>query len=101
LLGRLLQVPHRIERKEGKTMEKFGFATIVAGGLAVGFLGLAAPAQAAPTGPDNAQDTVSQLESRGVRVIIDRQGPVGPLDEASVTSVRFDTDDNVAYVDVR
>jgi hypothetical protein len=82
-------------------MKKFGFATLIAGGLTAGFLGLAAPAQAAPTGPDNAQDTISQLESRGVRVIIDRQGVVGPLEEAAVTSVRFDTDDNVAYVNVR
>jgi hypothetical protein len=82
-------------------MKKFGFATIIASGLAAGFLGLAAPAQAAPTGPGNAQDTISQLENRGVRVVIDRQGPVGPLSEAEVTSVRFDADDNVAYVNVR
>lgn len=81
-------------------MKKFGFATIIASGLAAGFLGLAAPAQAAPTGPGNAQDTISQLESRGVRVIINRQG-LAPLDEASVTNVRFDHDDHVAYVSVR
>jgi len=82
-------------------MKKFGFATIIASGLAATVLGLAAPAVAAPTGASNAEDTISQLESRGVRVIIDRQGPVGPLDQAAVTSVRFDTDDHVAYVSVR
>jgi muramoyltetrapeptide carboxypeptidase LdcA involved in peptidoglycan recycling len=81
-------------------MKKFGFATIAAGALTTAFLGLAAPSQAAPTGPNNAQDTISQLESRGVRVIINRQG-LAPLDQASVTNVRFDRDDNVAYVSVR
>jgi hypothetical protein len=82
-------------------MNKFGFATIVASGLAATVLGLAAPAQAAPSGPGSAQDTISQLEGRGVRVIIDRQGAVGPLEQADVTSVRLDTDDHVAYVTVR
>lgn len=82
-------------------MKTFGFTTLAAGTLTAAFLGLAAPAMAAPTGPSNAQDTISQLEGRGVRVIINRQGAVGPLDQASVTSVRFDTDDHVAYVNVR
>jgi hypothetical protein len=81
-------------------MKKFGIATIAAGALTTAFLGLAAPSQAAPTGPDNAQDTISQLEGRGVRVIINRQG-LAPLDQAAVTNIRFDRDDNVAYVSVR
>ncbi|WP_422743263.1 hypothetical protein ACN27E_17200 [Mycobacterium sp. WMMD1722] len=82
-------------------MNTYGFATAAATTLTAAFLGLAAPAMAAPTGPSNAQDTISQLQDRGVRVIINRQGAVGPLDQASVTSVRFDTDDHVAYVNVR
>lgn len=82
-------------------MNTFGFATLAAGALTTAILGLAAPAHAAPTGPGNAEDTISQLEGRGVRVVIDRQGPVGPLAQAEVTSVRFDTDDKVAYVNVR
>ncbi|WP_422743009.1 hypothetical protein ACN27E_16360 [Mycobacterium sp. WMMD1722] len=83
-------------------MKKFGFATLAASTLTVAFLGLAAPAaQAAPSGAGSAQDTISQLQDRGVRVIINRQGLVGPLEQASVTSVRFDTDDHVAYVTVR
>ncbi|WP_422743828.1 hypothetical protein ACN27E_19170 [Mycobacterium sp. WMMD1722] len=82
-------------------MKKFGFATLAASTLTAAFLGLASPAAAAPTGQGNAQDTISQLESRGIRVIINRQGLVGPLDQASVTAVRFDTDDHVAYVNVR
>jgi len=82
-------------------MNALGFATITAGALAAAVIGLAGPAAAAPTGAGNAQDTISQLQDRGVRVIINRQGPVGPLSQAQVTSVRFDTDDNVAYVNVR
>jgi hypothetical protein len=81
-------------------MKKFGFATLAAGTLTTAFLGLAAPAMAAPAG-SNAQDAISQLQDRGVRVIVNRQGSVGPLDQASVTSVRFDTDDHVAYVNIR
>ena len=82
-------------------MKKLGFATVTAAAFATALLGLAGPAAAAPSGASNAQDTISQLQDRGVRVVIDRQGPVGPLDQADVTSVRLDADDNVAYVNVR
>lgn len=82
-------------------MKKFGFATLAASTLTAAFLGLASPALAAPTGPGNAQDTISQLEARGLRVIVNRQGVIRPLDEAQITSLRFDTDDHVAYVNVR
>jgi len=82
-------------------MKKFGFATVTAAAFATALLGFAGPAAAAPSGAGNAQDTISQLQDRGVRVIINRQGPVGPLDQADVTSVRLDTDDHVAYVNVR
>jgi hypothetical protein len=41
---------------------------IIAGGLATGFLAFAAPAQAAPTGPGNAADTISSLDDRIVYV---------------------------------
>jgi len=82
-------------------MNKFGFATIVAGGLAAGFLGLAAPAQAAPAGPGNAADTISSLDDRGYAVRVNHQGMVKPLDESSIVSVRYDNDDRVVYVTVR
>jgi hypothetical protein len=68
-------------------MKKFGFATVVASGLAAAVIGFAAPAVAAPSGPGSAQDTISQLESQGYKVIVNRVGST-PLDQASVVAVR-------------
>jgi hypothetical protein len=67
-------------------MKKFGFATIAATALTAGFLGLAAPALAAPTGAGNAQDTISSLEDQGYKVVVNRLSET-PLDQATVTSV--------------
>jgi hypothetical protein len=67
-------------------MKKFGFATIAATALTAGFLGLAAPAFAAPTGAGSAQDTISSLEGQGYNVVVNRQSD-RPLSEASVVSV--------------
>ena len=67
-------------------MKNFGFATITAAALTAGFLGLAAPAMAAPSGAGNAQDTISSLEDQGYHVVVNRQSDV-PLSEASVVSV--------------
>ena len=67
-------------------MKKFGFATVTAAALTAGFLGLAAPALAAPTGAGNAQDTISSLENQGYKVIVNRLS-ASPLSEASVVSV--------------
>jgi hypothetical protein len=68
-------------------MTKFGFATVVASGLAAAILGLAGPAQAAPSGPGNADQTISQLEAQGYNVIVNRLG-AAPLDQASVVAIR-------------
>ena len=69
-------------------MKKFGFATIAASGLAAAILGLAAPAaDAAPTGPGNAQDTVNALQAQGYRVIVNKLGSA-PLDQSTVIAVR-------------
>ena len=77
-------------------MKKFGFATgaasgdvhiVVAGGLTVAVLGLAAPAGAAPSGPGNAQETINQLQADGYNVIVNRIGTT-PLDQATVVAVR-------------
>lgn len=68
-------------------MKKFGFATVAASALTAAFLGLAAPALAAPTGPGNAQDTISKLEAQGYKVVVNRIGNA-PLEQASVVSVR-------------
>jgi hypothetical protein len=68
-------------------MKKFGFATVVASGIAAAALGLAAPAQAAPTGPGNAQQAISRLEAQGYHVIVNRIGST-PLDQATVVAIR-------------
>jgi hypothetical protein len=67
-------------------MKKFGFAAIAATAITTGFLGLAAPAMAAPTAVGNAQDTISSLEAQGFQVIVNRLGSA-PLNEANVVSV--------------
>jgi hypothetical protein len=82
-------------------MKNFGVAAIVASGLATAFLGLAAPAQAAPAGPSNAQDAISQLDDRGYEVRVNHHGAVKPLDQSRIVSVRWDNHDRVVYVDVR
>jgi hypothetical protein len=68
-------------------MNKFGFATVVASGLVAAVLGLASPADAAPSGPGNAQDTITKLESQGYNVIVNHVGNT-PLEQASVVAVR-------------
>jgi hypothetical protein len=68
-------------------MKKFGFAATVVSGLAAAIIGLAAPAAAAPTGPDNAQQTIGQLRAQGYTVVVNRLGNA-PLDQAEVVAVR-------------
>lgn len=68
-------------------MNKFGITTVVASALAAAVVGLAAPAQAAPSGPGNAQQTISELQSRGYTVIVNRIGDA-PLDKATVVAIR-------------
>ena len=82
-------------------MNKFGFATIIAGGLATGFLAFAGPAQAAPAGPGNAADTISSLDDRGYQVRVTQQGMTKPLDQSSIVSVRYDNDDRIVHVTTR
>ncbi|MGV0792006.1 hypothetical protein [Mycolicibacterium sp. XJ1819] len=68
-------------------MRKFGFAPVAASALVAVAIGLAAPAFAAPGGPGNAQDTISDLESQGYNVVVNRIGDT-PLAQASVVAVR-------------
>ena len=68
-------------------MTKIGLATIAASGLAAAILGLAAPAGAAPTGPGNAQETITELRADGYNVIVNRVGTT-PLEQATVVAVR-------------
>jgi hypothetical protein len=74
-------------KKEARSMKNLGFATLVASGLVAAVVGLAAPADAAPSGPGNAQDTISKLQSQGYNVIVNHVGNT-PLEQASVLSVR-------------
>ena len=67
-------------------MKNFGITALAATALTAGFLGLAAPALAAPTGAGNAQDTISSLQDQGYKVVVNRQSD-RPLSEASVVSV--------------
>jgi hypothetical protein len=68
-------------------MKKFGFAATIVSGLAAGLIGLASPAAAAPSGPDDAQQTIGELRSQGYTVIVNRLGNT-PLDRAEVVGVR-------------
>jgi hypothetical protein len=77
----------RNKEEEGSTMKKFGIATVAASALAAALIGLAAPVQAAPAGPGNAEQTISELQSQGYTVIINRIGTT-PLNEATVVAVR-------------
>ena len=68
-------------------MKKFGIAAAVVSGLTAAVIGLAAPAVAAPTGPDDAQQTIDVLRAQGYTVIVNRIG-TAPLDQANVVAVR-------------
>ncbi len=68
-------------------MKKIGLAIIAASGLAAAILGSAAPAWAAPAGPGNAQETITELQADGYNVIVNRVGTT-PLEQATVVAVR-------------
>ncbi|MGV0849249.1 hypothetical protein [Mycolicibacterium phlei] len=79
-------------------MKKFGIATVAASALAAGLIGMAAPAQAAPSGPGNAQQTIERLQKQGYTVVVNRLGNA-PLEQANVVAVRpgqtFSTTDSM------
>ncbi|MCG7609924.1 MULTISPECIES: hypothetical protein [Mycobacterium] len=68
-------------------MMRLRFAGALAGAAVATVIGLAAPAQAAPTGPGNAQQTISNLQAQGYKVVVNHIGST-PLDKASVVAVR-------------
>ncbi|MGV0743266.1 hypothetical protein [Mycolicibacterium sp. XJ870] len=68
-------------------MRQFGIGAALASGLAAAVIGFAAPGQAAPSGPSNAQQTISELQAQGYKVVVNRLGST-PLDQATVVSVR-------------
>ena len=66
-------------------MKNVSLAVVVAG-LSSAAIGLSAPALAAPSAPDNAADTISELEAMGFQVIVNRLS-AAPLDQATVVSI--------------
>ncbi|OAN36219.1 hypothetical protein [Mycolicibacterium iranicum] len=66
-------------------MKNFAIATAAGAALTAGLFALAAPAAAAPTGGD-AEETISQLEAEGNRVIVNRLSDT-PLSQATVVGV--------------
>ncbi|PRC48791.1 hypothetical protein C6A85_78045, partial [Mycobacterium sp. ITM-2017-0098] len=66
-------------------MKNLTIATTAAAAFTAAFLGLSAPALAAPTG-GSADQTISELEAQGNRVIVNRLSDA-PLSEASVVGV--------------
>ena len=81
-------------KQEGTTMKKFGFAAIIASGLAAGVLGFAAPAQATPAGTSSAADTVNSLQDAGYDVQINGVAQV-PLSRCTVTGIHGLNNSNV------
>lgn len=67
-------------------MKYFTMPVVASGVLAAG-LGLAAVADAAPSGPITAAQAVAELQSRGFHVIVNKIGTT-PLDKCVVDAVR-------------
>lgn len=84
-------IGNRIKRsttaKKTEPVKMLQFATMAAGGLVAMILGLAAPAQAAQSGPGTVQETVSSLVAQGYHVIVNKSGSA-PLDQSTVLAVR-------------
>jgi hypothetical protein len=72
---------------EAEEMKRFSFATIAASALAAVAIGLATPADAAPSDTRSAQDTINSLEASGYKVILNKLSD-RPLEQASVVSIR-------------
>jgi hypothetical protein len=79
-------------------MKKFGFAALIASGLAAGILGFAAPALAAPAG--TAADTVNSLRGAGYDVQINGVAQA-PLSRCTVTDIHGLNNSNVNSADQR
>jgi len=69
-----------------KTMKNLLYTILAAGALASAALGLAASANAAPSGP-SVDAAVNQLRTQGFKVIVNRVGTAAP-DQCSLNAVR-------------
>ena len=68
-------------------MNKFPITALTASVLSAAGLALAATAVAAPTGPSNIDQTVSQLKADGYTVIVNKVGAAS-VDQCTVAAVR-------------
>ena len=75
---------------------RFAISAVAAGVLALGALGFAADAGAAPSGVGSAADTVKSLQADGYTVQVNGAATT-PLSECSVTGVHPGT---TVYVDI-
>jgi hypothetical protein len=78
---------HTHSFEKGKTMKSFTIPVIAAGAMAAAALGFAGTANAAPSGPSTADETVRQLKADGLTVILNKFG-TAPLDQCTVDAVR-------------
>jgi hypothetical protein len=78
---------HQQSFLEGRTMKTLCTPVIAAGAIAAAALGVAGAANAAPTGPLTAAETVNQLQTQGFHVIVNKVGTT-PLDQCVVNGVR-------------
>ena len=68
-------------------MKSYATIAITATALSSAAIGIAAVANAAPTGPSQVDETVRTLEASGYNVIVNRTG-AAPLSQCTVSSVR-------------
>jgi hypothetical protein len=70
-----------VTKKKRRHMKKFGFATIIAGGIVGVFLGLGAPAQAvaSPAGADTVSAGIPLGTDNTHRYWLDNYGPNAPV----------------------
>lgn len=68
-------------------MKSLVIATLAAGTLGITALGLANVAVAAPSGPSTVESTITQLQTKGYTVILNRQGGA-ELSQCRITAVR-------------
>jgi hypothetical protein len=68
-------------------MKSYTLPVIAAGAIAAATVGLAGAANAAPSAPVTAAETVGNLQAGGFQVILNKLG-TAPLDQCVVSSVR-------------
>jgi hypothetical protein len=78
---------HQQALQKGTTMKSFTIAAIAAGALASAGLGLAGAASAAPAGASSVDQTVSELQANGYRVIVNKVG-TADVSQCTISAIR-------------